>query len=101
MGVSIRAYARARGFTEGAVQKAIESKRITPNADGTIDPERFRILLDHLQAVQGLTNQLGEIRIPLAGWGSHGDRSPRSSGLRSGSIVLHQKLKPNENSTVI
>jgi hypothetical protein len=40
MGVSIRAYARTRGCTEGAVRKAIESKRITPNPDGTIDPER-------------------------------------------------------------
>ncbi len=40
MGVSIRAYARARGCTEGAVRKAIASKRITPNQDGTIDPER-------------------------------------------------------------
>jgi hypothetical protein len=40
MGVSIRAYAKARGCTEGAVRKAILAKRITPNADGTIDPER-------------------------------------------------------------
>jgi hypothetical protein len=40
MGVSIRAYARARGCTEGAVRKAIESKWITPNPDGTIDPDR-------------------------------------------------------------
>ena len=40
MGVSLRAYARMRGCTEGAVRKAIASKRITPNRDGTIDPER-------------------------------------------------------------
>jgi hypothetical protein len=40
MGVSIRAYARMRGCTEGAVRKAIASKRITPNKDGTIDAER-------------------------------------------------------------
>ena len=40
MGLSLRAYARVRGCTEGAVRKAIASKRITPNADGTIDPER-------------------------------------------------------------
>ena len=39
-GVSIRGYARMRGCTEGAVRKAIAAKRITPNADGTIDPER-------------------------------------------------------------
>ena len=40
MGVSLRAYARMRGCTEGAVRKAISAKRITPNTDGTIDPER-------------------------------------------------------------
>jgi len=40
MGVSLRAYARLRGCSLTAVQKAIASKRITPNADGTIDPER-------------------------------------------------------------
>ena len=40
MGVSIRAYARTRGRAESAVRKAIATKRITPNPDGTIDPER-------------------------------------------------------------
>ena len=40
MGVSLRAYARMRGCSLTAVQKAISSKRITPLADGTIDPER-------------------------------------------------------------
>ena len=40
MGVSIRAYARMRGCSESAVRKAIASKRITPEADGSIDPER-------------------------------------------------------------
>ena len=39
-GVSQRAYARLRGVAMSAVQKAIASKRITPNPDGTIDPER-------------------------------------------------------------
>jgi hypothetical protein len=40
MGVSLRAYARMRGCSLTAVQKAIASKRITPLPDGTIDPER-------------------------------------------------------------
>jgi hypothetical protein len=40
MGVSSRAYARMRGCTEGAVRKAIATKRITPNRDGTIDVDR-------------------------------------------------------------
>jgi len=40
MGISLRAYARMRGCSLTAVQKAIASRRITPLADGTIDPER-------------------------------------------------------------
>ena len=39
-GISIRAYARVRGVAMSAVQKAIASKRITQNEDGTIDPAR-------------------------------------------------------------
>src|ERR1035441_10362902 len=39
-GISQRAYARLRGVALSAVQKAIAAKRITPNPDGTIDPER-------------------------------------------------------------
>lgn len=39
-GVSIRAYARMRGCSESAVRKAIASKRIKPEPDGSIDPER-------------------------------------------------------------
>jgi hypothetical protein len=39
-GISQRAYARLRGVRLSAVQKAVATKRITPNADGTIDPER-------------------------------------------------------------
>ena len=38
--VSQRAYARLRGVALSAVQKAIATKRITPNPDGSIDPER-------------------------------------------------------------
>lgn len=40
MGLSIRAYARHRGVSDTAVHKAIRSGRITPEADGTIDPAR-------------------------------------------------------------
>jgi hypothetical protein len=40
MGLSIRAYARHRGVTDTAVHKAIQTGRITPETDGTIDPER-------------------------------------------------------------
>ncbi len=40
MGLSQRAYARHRGVSEMAVRKAIKSGRITPEPDGTIDPEK-------------------------------------------------------------
>ncbi len=38
--VSLRAYAKHRGVSLAAVQKAIHSGRITPNANGLIDTER-------------------------------------------------------------
>lgn len=40
MGLSIRAYARHRGVSHVAVKKAIDTGRITPLPDGTIDPVR-------------------------------------------------------------
>lgn len=40
MGLSVRAYARHRGVSDAAVRKAIAAGRITPEADGTVDPER-------------------------------------------------------------
>src|SRR5437667_3181368 len=39
-GLSQRGYARRRGVTHRAVQKAIKAGRITTNPDGTIDPAR-------------------------------------------------------------
>ena len=38
MGLSIRAYARHRGVSHVAVKKAIDTGRITPLPDGTMDP---------------------------------------------------------------
>ena len=40
MGLSIRAYARHRGVSHVAVKKAIDTGRITPLPNGTIDPDR-------------------------------------------------------------
>ncbi len=40
MGISIRAYARHRGVSDAAVRKAIKTGRITPEPDGTIDPQK-------------------------------------------------------------
>src|SRR2546426_5178487 len=39
-GLSQRGYARHRGVTHRAVQKAIKTGRITTSPDGTIDPAR-------------------------------------------------------------
>jgi len=38
--MSMRAYARYRGISEGAVRKAVITGRITANADGTLDVAR-------------------------------------------------------------
>ena len=40
MGVSIRAYARHRGVSHAAIQKAIAAGRIAAEPDGTIDPAK-------------------------------------------------------------
>jgi hypothetical protein len=40
MGLSIRAYARHRGVSHVAVLRAIKTGRITPEPDGTIDPDK-------------------------------------------------------------
>jgi hypothetical protein len=40
MGLSIRAYARHRGFSHVAVLRAIKTGRVTPEPDGTIDPAK-------------------------------------------------------------
>ena len=40
MGLSIRAYARHRGVSDTAVHKAIRAGRITPEPDGTLNPEK-------------------------------------------------------------
>jgi len=38
--LSVRAYARVRGVSHVAVLKAIKTRRISQNDDGTIDPEK-------------------------------------------------------------
>jgi len=40
VGISIRAYGRHRGVSDAAVRKAIKSGRITPEPDGTLDPNK-------------------------------------------------------------
>ena len=40
MGISLQEYAFVRGISRQAVHKAIKQGRITPEADGTIEPEK-------------------------------------------------------------
>ena len=40
MGVSLREYARRRGVSHVAVMKAIRAGRLTPEPDGTLDPDK-------------------------------------------------------------
>ena len=40
MGVSLREYARRRGVSHVAVMKAIKAGRLTPEPDGTLDPDK-------------------------------------------------------------
>lgn len=47
MGMSIRAYARQRGVTDGAVRKAIKAGRIPVEPDGTIDPNKADAAWEH------------------------------------------------------
>ena len=43
MGISLRAYAKLRGVSDGAVRKAIKTGRIKTESDGTIDPAKADI----------------------------------------------------------
>ncbi|RTW74514.1 elements of external origin [Pseudomonas aeruginosa] len=92
MGLSIRAYARHRGVSDTAVHKAIRTGRITPEADGTIDPDR---------ADRDWTRNSEP---PKAGTGSRtvkvrvaGDPAPNlATGLPAGGTTLVQARTVNE-----
>ena len=92
MGISIRAYARHRGVSDTAVHKAIRTGRITPEADGTIDPDR---------ADRDWTRNSEP---PKAGTGSRtvklrvaGDPAPNlATGLPAGGTTLVQARTVNE-----
>ena len=46
MSLSVRAYARVRGVSHVAVLKAIKTRRISQNDDGTIDPDKANLEWD-------------------------------------------------------
>ena len=91
MGLSIRAYARHRGVTDTAVHKAIQSGRITPDPDGTIDPDRAdRDWARNTENPRsGTQQQAPRVKVPELG----GDSSSQSGG---GSTSLLQARTVNE-----
>jgi hypothetical protein len=86
MGISIRAYARHRGVTDTAVHKAIRAGRITPEADGSIDPDRADLEwarnTDTPRA--GTRKQAVKVAVPEAG----GDAPTAPAG---GTSLLHAR----------
>ena len=67
MGISLRAYAKARGCSLTAVQKAIATKRITRLPDGSIDAERAnREWLKNTFAGQTVREAAAPERLPSA-----------------------------------
>jgi len=105
MGLSIRAYARHRGVSHVAVKKAIDSGRITPEADGSIDPVRA----DHDWAQNTLSPRSGVSSrtraAPAAAQATvhepphrtaHDPSEPSSPPLASGGTSLLQARTVNE-----
>lgn len=82
MGLSIRAYARHRGVSDTAVHKAIRAGRITPEADGTLDPDKVdREWNKNTEApVQGTQRRAETITVKESPTATE----PQSPGLSSG-----------------
>lgn len=67
VGISINAYAHHRGVSDTAVHKAIRAGRITPEADGTIDPDRADrewVLNSDPRKVRKVGTRAGVVRVP-------------------------------------
>ena len=97
MGISIRAYARHRGVSDAAVRKAITAGRITPEADGTLDPERTdREWARNTEAPRsGSQAKAIKVAIPEAGTQS-GESVGSMSGSAGGGTSLLQARTVNE-----
>ncbi|MBU9366212.1 elements of external origin [Burkholderia multivorans] len=92
MGISIRAYARHRGVTDTAVHKAIRAGRITPETDGTIDPDKA----DAEWARSSASAKPGT-RAKAAKVGVAEDAAPNlATGLPAGGTTLVQARTVNE-----
>ena len=97
MGISIRAYARHRGVSDAAVRKAITAGRITPEADGTLDPERTdREWACNTEAPRsGSQAKAIKVAVPEAGTQS-GESAGSMSGSAGGGTSLLQARTVNE-----
>lgn len=97
MGISIRAYARHRGVSDAAVRKAITAGRITPEADGTLDPERTdREWARNTDAPRsGSQAKAIKVAVPESGTQS-GESAGAMSGSAGGGTSLLQARTVNE-----
>jgi len=92
--MSIRAYARHRGVSDAAVRKAITAGRITPEADGTVDPDRAdREWARNSEAPRTGTHQKA-VRVPGPDFGSQPTDGPGHSP--TGGTSLLQARTVNE-----
>ena len=89
-GVSQRAYARLRGVTLRAVQKAIATRRISLGADGTIDPATANAEWERNTFAGKTLHQVGGDQPQAAPPG------PRPAPQRAGSGVLGQPEVSND-----
>ena len=94
MGMSIRAYARHRGVSDAAVRKAITAGRITPEADGTVDPDRADRdwTRNSMPPKTGTRAKAVKVTVPE----SSGSSSEGPSALPSGGTSLLQARTVNE-----
>ena len=99
MGLSIRAYARHRGVSHVAVKKAIDTGRITPEADGTIEPNRADLewAKNTLTARKPTTRPTVETPSPeLARAATREPAEPIATALSAGGTSLLQARTVNE-----
>jgi hypothetical protein len=71
MGVSKRAYAKLKGISESAVRKAVKTGRLTPLADGTLDPavtdQQWRQNTNQRMDTHAHTNTSEPVKTPTSG----------------------------------
>ena len=99
MGLSIRAYARHRGVTDTAVHKAIQSGRITPEPDGTIDPNRADQdwARNTESSRSGTHQQAPRVKAPDVGGGGEGASSGQAGTSLLQARTVNEVVKAQTN----